>query len=223
MSLPILGVTPTLPPYFDKNDQISPFEGHLPIFCWIFKIFPLNHIKFPNITPMEIVITFKARTALLKKFVENGHFHAFFPMKFSKNWQVCCIIYCIHNSRLLTKTARSLFSSISDKLKFVPFFLYLYNWATSRQNQQNGMCAQWRLRSAWWKLGSLGTHWAHSNESDQTGRTLRLIWVFAGRTCHFVGFVMRWLNYKFEILMFHSLRNSIYSNALANITRCLIG
>ena len=25
----------------------------------------------------------------------------------------------------------------------------------------------------------------------QTGRMLRLIWVFAGRTCHFVGFVMR--------------------------------
>ena len=32
--------------------------------------------------------------------------------------------------------------------------------------------------SAWRKLGSLATHWA-------------LIWVFAGRTCHFVGFVMR--------------------------------
>ena len=27
--------------------------------------------------------------------------------------------------------------------------------------------------------------------SDQTGRMPRQIWVFAGRTCHFVGFVMR--------------------------------
>ena len=36
--------------------------------------------------------------------------------------------------------------------------------------------------SAWRKLGSLATHWAHSGDSDQTGRMPRLIWVFAGRT-----------------------------------------
>ena len=47
--------------------------------------------------------------------------------------------------------------------------------------------------SAWRKLGSLATHWAHSEDSDQTGRMPRLIWVFAGRTCHFVGFAMRWI------------------------------
>ena len=35
---------------------------------------------------------------------------------------------------------------------------------------------------AWRKLGSLSTHWAHSEDSDQTGRMPRLIWVFAGRT-----------------------------------------
>ena len=34
-----------------------------------------------------------------------------------------------------------------------------------------------------------------TDNSDQTGRMLRLIWVFAGRTCHFVGFIMRWLSY----------------------------
>ena len=75
-------------------------------------------------------------------------------------------------------------------------------WATSWQNQQNGLCAQRRLRSAWasaqsdfesslsaWRmLGSLATHWVHSEDSDQTGQTPRLIWVFAGRPCHFVGF-----------------------------------
>ena len=34
---------------------------------------------------------------------------------------------------------------------------------------------------------------ADSEDSDQTGRMARLIWVFTGRTCHFVGFVMsRW-------------------------------
>ena len=37
--------------------------------------------------------------------------------------------------------------------------------------------------SAWRKLGSLATHWAHSEGSDQTGRMPRLIWVFAGHTC----------------------------------------
>ena len=36
--------------------------------------------------------------------------------------------------------------------------------------------------SAWRKLGSIATHWAHSEDSDQTGRMPRLIWVFAGRT-----------------------------------------
>ena len=57
------------------------------------------------------------------------------------------------------------------------------------------LCAQRRLRSAWasaqsdqsslsaWRIiGSLDTHWAHSEDSDQTGRMPRLIWVFAGRT-----------------------------------------
>ena len=49
--------------------------------------------------------------------------------------------------------------------------------------------------SAWRKLWSLATHWARSEDSDQTGRMPRLIWVFAGHT-HFVGFVMSWLIYS---------------------------
>ena len=57
------------------------------------------------------------------------------------------------------------------------------------------VCTQRRLRSAWasaqsdqssqseWRnLGSLANHWAHSKDSDQTGRMPRLIWVFAGHT-----------------------------------------
>ena len=47
--------------------------------------------------------------------------------------------------------------------------------------------------SAWRKLGSLATHWTHSEDSDQTGRMSRLCWVFAGGHTHFVGFVMSWL------------------------------
>ena len=35
---------------------------------------------------------------------------------------------------------------------------------------------------AWRNLGSLATHWVHSEDSDQTGWMLRLIWLFAGRT-----------------------------------------
>ena len=50
--------------------------------------------------------------------------------------------------------------------------------------------------SAWKKLESLATHWAHSEDSDQIGRMPRLIWVFAGRTCHFVGFVTRRLSHE---------------------------
>ena len=34
---------------------------------------------------------------------------------------------------------------------------------------------------------------ADSEDTDQTGQMPKLIWVFARRTCHFVGFVMRWL------------------------------
>ena len=36
--------------------------------------------------------------------------------------------------------------------------------------------------SPWRNTGSLATHWAHSEDSDQIGRMPRLIWVFAGRT-----------------------------------------
>ena len=58
-----------------------------------------------------------------------------------------------------------------------------------------GICPGWSESSlcAWRKLGSLATHWAHSKDSDQTGQVPRLNWVFTGRTCHFVGFVMRQL------------------------------
>ena len=81
-------------------------------------------------------------------------------------------------------------------------------WAASWQNQQNGICTQRRVGSAWASAesdqslcclheesGSLATHWAHSEDCDQIGRVPRLIWVFAGCTDHFVDFVMRWLNY----------------------------
>ena len=46
------------------------------------------------------------------------------------------------------------------------------------------------LLSAWRKLGSLTTHWAHSEDFDQTVWMPRLIRVFAGRTVSL--FVLSW-------------------------------
>ena len=42
----------------------------------------------------------------------------------------------------------------------------------------------------WRKVRSLATYKAHSEDSDQTGRMPRLIWVFAGCTDQIVGFVI---------------------------------
>ena len=61
---------------------------------------------------------------------------------------------------------------------------------------------------AWRKLGSLATHWAHSEDSDQTGWMPRLIWVFAGCS-HFVGFVMRWLKFPCRNFWFWPNRFSL--------------
>ena len=63
----------------------------------------------------------------------------------------------------------------------------LLNMSRNMTKPTKWLCAQRRLRStwalsAWRKLGSLATHWAHSKDSDQTGRMARLIWVFAGST-----------------------------------------
>ena len=59
--------------------------------------------------------------------------------------------------------------------------------------------------SAWRKFGSLATHWAHSEDSDQTGRMPRLIWVFAGRRNHFGGFVKRWLKFHSQKFTEHMM------------------
>ena len=54
------------------------------------------------------------------------------------------------------------------------------------------MCAQWVAKD-------LNFLHAGSEDSDQTGRMPRLIWVFAGRACHSVGFTMRWLIYSMAL------------------------
>ena len=47
---------------------------------------------------------------------------------------------------------------------------------------ESSLCAQWVAKDQ-------SILPADSEDSDQSGRMPRLIWVFAGRTCHFVGFV----------------------------------
>ena len=69
--------------------------------------------------------------------------------------------------------------------------------------------------------GQLFLH-ADSQGSDQTGRMLRLIWVFVGRKGHFVCFVMRPLNYNtLSLFMFVLL---IFAFCLWNASlRCFTG
>ena len=54
---------------------------------------------------------------------------------------------------------------------------------------KSSLCAQWVAKDPRF------LH-ADSEYSDQTRRMLRLIRVFAGRTCHFVCVVMRWLIFE---------------------------
>ena len=49
---------------------------------------------------------------------------------------------------------------------------------------ESSLCAQWVAKDP-------SVLHADSEDSDQTGRMPMLIWIFAGRTCHFVGFVTR--------------------------------
>ena len=58
-------------------------------------------------------------------------------------------------------------------------------WLCTQQRQISlGICPVWSESSlsAWRKLGSLATHWVYSEDSDQTGRMPRLIWVLDGHT-----------------------------------------
>ena len=51
-------------------------------------------------------------------------------------------------------------------------------------NSESSLCVQWVAKDPSFLN-------ADSEGSDQTGRMPRLLGVFAGRTCHFVGFVTR--------------------------------
>ena len=62
-----------------------------------------------------------------------------------------------------------------------------------------GICPVWSESSQcdrWLAEDPMFLH-ADSEDSDQTGRMPRLIWVVAGRNGHFVGFVMRRLSFDY--------------------------
>ena len=93
--------------------------------------------------------------------------------------------------------------------------------AVTWQNQQSEFApskerSAWALTqsslSAWRKLWSLATHWAHIEDSDQTGRIFMLIWVFGGRT-DTVGFVMSWLIFS----RLHALFSNIWATSWKNL------
>ena len=60
-----------------------------------------------------------------------------------------------------------------------------------------GMCPVWSESSlsAWRKLGSLATHWVHSEDSD-----------------HFVGFVMSRLIYLFHVSPYNAVKIQIFGH-----------
>ena len=86
-------------------------------------------------------------------------------------------------------------SEDSDQPGHPPSLFRVFAVLASAQSVQSLRCLGIRpvclesSLSAWRNLGSLASHWAHIEDSDQTGRMRRLIWVFAGCTCYFVGFV----------------------------------
>ena len=63
---------------------------------------------------------------------------------------------------------------------------------------------------AWRNLGPFATHWAHSDDSDQTVRMPRLIWVFAGRTVTLLVFSWRGSYAKKAILALIALKHLRY-------------
>ena len=85
------------------------------------------------------------------------------------------------------------YTHIIDFLNYTSPILFFTIWAAIRQNQQSECAPSEDLDqpghprsesslSAWRNIGSLATHWAHSEDSDQTGWMPRLIWVFTVHT-----------------------------------------
>ena len=109
---------------------------------------------------------------------------------------------------------------------------YSYKIAWAWQYQQNDTCAPAKTQISLgipsvWSEYSLCALWvakdphflqADNEDSEQTGRMPRLIWVFAGRTCHFVGFVMLRLIYYLSGAV-HNGNNTVVMDFQINLSR----
>ena len=93
---------------------------------------------------------------------------------------------------------------------------YIWNhWCTNKEELQQRKTeislrihTVWSLcsLSAWRNITSLVFENAPSDDSDQTARMRRLIWIFAGRTCQKVPFLTLRLNYlndTFSVIAVH--------------------
>ena len=92
---------------------------------------------------------------------------------------------------------------------------------------KNDLCAQRRLGSAWalalesdqglMIAKDISCPHVDTEDSDRTGRMPRLIWVFAGCTCHFVGLVVRRLKYnKMNVISMLNIRSFPYRRVWLN-------
>ena len=63
---------------------------------------------------------------------------------------------------------------------------------------ESSLCAQWIVKDP-------SILHVDSEDSDQTGHPPKLIWVFAGCTFHFVGFVVLRLNWKAYLIKFKTM------------------
>ena len=130
-------------------------------------------------------------------------------------FKVCCGLLLIWKPYALRR-GHSYLPQAATNFKHPDWILpWKFIWAKTWQNQQSD-CAPSEdseqpghspsligsSLSAWRKLGSLATHWAHSKGSDQTGRMPRLIRVFAGQQalcwfCHVAAHLIHWKHSDF--------------------------
>ena len=73
---------------------------------------------------------------------------------------------------------------------------------------ESSLCAQWVAKDPSFLR-------ADSEDSDQTGRMPGLIWAFAGRTCHTVGFVVRRLIWSLFVFGCSSAQSTILQSCRA--------
>ena len=113
------------------------------------------------------------------------------------NVQTDLVFFYLHMSQCMTKPTKWHVCPVKPQISLGihPF------WSESL------LCTQWVAKNP---------RFLHvdSKDSDQTGQMPRLIWVFAGRTCSFVGFVMCWLICNKGLFTLHIILSHNYSHLI---------